>query len=154
MDQGSDRSRLADYADPSGSTPAGIGFAYRRLGPDSGVPVVMLNHRGANLDNFDPCLVEGLAADRLVYALDYRGVGASGGKTPLTAAAAAADVIAMIRALGLSKVGLVGFSRAAWWFSRSCLMMPALVRRAGLAGAGPAGGIGIDKVWSVSWPLI
>ena len=33
---------------------AGARFAYRRLGPDAGVPVVLLNHWGANLDNFDP----------------------------------------------------------------------------------------------------
>ncbi|WP_377810996.1 alpha/beta hydrolase [Azospirillum sp. A29] len=43
---------------------AGTRFAYRRLGSHGGVPVVLLNHWAANLDNFDPPLVEGLAADR------------------------------------------------------------------------------------------
>ena len=42
----------------------GTRFAYRRLGPATGVPVVLLNHWAANLDNFDPRLVEGLSADR------------------------------------------------------------------------------------------
>jgi hypothetical protein len=32
----------------------GTRFAYRRLGPDAGVPVVLHNHWGANIDNFDP----------------------------------------------------------------------------------------------------
>lgn len=35
---------------------AGTRFAYRRIGPEKGLPVVMLNHWGANLDNFDPPL--------------------------------------------------------------------------------------------------
>ena len=33
---------------------AGTTFAYRRLGSGGGVPLVMLNHSGATLDNFDP----------------------------------------------------------------------------------------------------
>jgi len=64
---------------------AGARFAYRRLGPDAGAPpVVLLNHWAANLDNFDPRIVEGLAGDRPVYAIDYRGIGKSDGKAPLT----------------------------------------------------------------------
>ncbi len=34
------------------------------------------------------------------------------------------------------------------------LSAPDLVRRLILTGTGPAGGSGIDKVWSVSWPLM
>src|SRR6476660_6883086 len=33
---------------------AGATFVYRRLGPATGVPVILLNHWGAALDNFDP----------------------------------------------------------------------------------------------------
>jgi pimeloyl-ACP methyl ester carboxylesterase len=133
---------------------AGTRFAYRRLGPEGGVPVVLLNHWGANLDNFDPRIVEGLAADRPVYALDYRGVGRSGDKAPLTVAAMAADTIAVIRALGLDRVDLIGFSLGGFVAQQILLDEPDLVRRAILAGTGPAGGTGIDKVGSVSWPLI
>lgn len=61
---------------------AGMTFAYRRLGAEDGVPLVMLNHWGATLDNFDPRIVDGLAEDRSVYALNYRGVGGSGGRAP------------------------------------------------------------------------
>ena len=88
---------------------AGTRFAYRRLGPDAGVPVVLLNHWGANLDNFDPRIVEGLAADRPVYALDYRGIGASGGTAPLSVPEMASDTIAAIRALDLKSVDPIGF---------------------------------------------
>jgi hypothetical protein len=41
---------------------AGTKFVYRQLGPATGVPVIMLNHWGAVLDNFDPRIVDGLAA--------------------------------------------------------------------------------------------
>lgn len=133
---------------------AGTHFAYRRLGPETGAPVVLFNHWGANLDNFDPAIVEGLAADRPVYALDYRGIGASGGEAPLTIRAMAADMIAAIRALGLSRVDLIGFSLGGFVAQQVLFDAPDIVRRAILAGTGPAGGVGIDRVGPVSWPLI
>jgi pimeloyl-ACP methyl ester carboxylesterase len=88
------------------------------------VPVVVLNHWGANLDNFDPRIVEGLAADRPVYALDYRGIGTSGGTAPLSVAEMASDTIATIRALGLTSVDLIGFSLGGFVTQQSCSMRP------------------------------
>lgn len=133
---------------------AGTRFAYRRLGPTSGVPVVMLNHWGANLDNFDPPIVAGLATDRTVYAIDYRGIGRSGGEPPLTVAAMASDMVMAIRDLGLEQVDLVGFSLGGFVAQQIMLDAPTLVRRAILAGTGPAGGLGINKIGAVSMPLI
>lgn len=133
---------------------AGTVFAYRHLGPQSGVPVVLLNHWGANLDNFDPRIVEALAADRPVYALNYRGIGASGGEVPLTVADMASDMIAAIAALGLRTVDLIGFSLGGFVAQQILLDAPGLARRAVLAGTGPAGGVEIDRVGRVSWPLI
>ena len=89
---------------------AGATFVYRKLGPATGVPVILLNHWGAVLDNFDPRIVDGIAATRPVIAVNYRGVGASSGKAPLTVAEMAKDAIAVIRALGFHKVDLIGFS--------------------------------------------
>jgi len=133
---------------------AGARFAYRRLGLDAGVPVVLLNHWGANLDNFDPRIVEGLAADRPVFALDYRGIGASSGMAPLSIAEMANDTIAAIGALGLKSVDLIGFSLGGFVAQQILLDAPDLVRRAILAGTGPASGAGIERVGLVSWPLI
>jgi pimeloyl-ACP methyl ester carboxylesterase len=45
-----------------------IRFAYRELGPRGGKPLVPLNHWGAVLDNFDPRIVDGLAAAHHVIA--------------------------------------------------------------------------------------
>lgn len=133
---------------------AGTRFAYRRLGPHAGVPVVLLNHWAANLDNFDPRLVEGLAADRPVFALNYRGIGSSGGKAPITVKDMSSDVIAVVRALGLGMVDLIGFSLGGFVSQQILFDAPDLVRRAILAGTGPAGDPGITQVGPVSWPLI
>ena len=133
---------------------AGTTFAYRRLGRAQGVPVILLNHWGANLDNFDPRIVDGLAQTCPVYALDYRGVGSSGGKAPLTIGQMADDIVAVIASLGLDAVDLIGFSLGGFVAQQITLSRPDLVRKLVLAGTGPAGGMGIERVGSVSWPLI
>jgi pimeloyl-ACP methyl ester carboxylesterase len=132
----------------------GTDFAYRDLGPRDGVPVVLLNHWGAVLDNFDPRIMDGLASRHRVIATDYRGIGASGGTAPLTVDEMARDTIDLIRALGFPKVDLLGFSLGGFVAQDVALKSPQLVRKLILAGTGPAGGAGISKVGAVSWPLI
>lgn len=132
----------------------GTTFAYRRLGPAQGVPVVLLNHWGANLDNFDPRIVDGLAHDRPVYALDYRGVGKSGGDAQTTIAGMAEDMVAVITSVGLATVDLIGFSLGGFVAQQIALTRPDLVRKLVLAGTGPAGGAGIEQVGAIAWPLI
>jgi pimeloyl-ACP methyl ester carboxylesterase len=132
----------------------GTRLAYRRLGTATGVPLVMLNHWGAVLDNFDPRIVDGLAATRPVIAVNYRGVGASGGDAPLTVAEMARDVIGLIRALGLGQVDLLGFSLGGFVAQDVVLKTPDLIRKLILTGTGPAGGEGIRDVGRVSGPLI
>ncbi len=131
-----------------------IRIAYRALGPRSEVPLILLNHWGAVLDNFDPRIVDGLAASHHVVALDYRGIGLSGGSAPLTVAEMARDVIAVISTLGFAKVDLLGFSLGGFVAQEIALKAPGLVRRLILTGTGPAGGAGIERVGAVSWPLI
>jgi pimeloyl-ACP methyl ester carboxylesterase len=114
----------------------------------------MLNHWGATLDNFDPRIVDGLAASKPVIAYNYRGVGASGGKAPLTVAEMAKDAIAFVRALGFEEVDLLGFSLGGFVAQDIVLKEPGLVRKVILTGTGPTGGEGIEKVGPVSRPLI
>ncbi|NKM19010.1 alpha/beta hydrolase [Rhizobium laguerreae] len=133
-----------------GETP----FAYRDLGPQGGVPIILLNHWGAVLDNFDPRIVDGLATRHHVIATNYRGIGASGGTAPLTIDEMARDTIALIRTLGFKKVDLLGFSLGGFVAQDITLKAPDLVRKLILAGTGPAGGRGIEKVGAISWPLI
>ncbi|GGH16742.1 alpha/beta hydrolase [Silvibacterium dinghuense] len=127
-------------------------FAYRDVGPRSGVPLILLNHWGAVLDNFDPRIVDGLASRHRVIATDYRGIGASGGKAPVTIDEMASDTVALIRALGFEKVDLLGFSLGGFVAQDIVLKAPGLVRKLILTGTGPAGGEGIERVGAVSWP--
>ena len=128
----------------------GVDFAYRELGPATGVPVVFLTHLAAVLDNWDPRVVDGIAAHRRVIAFDNRGVGASGGSTPDTIEAMAKDAVAFIRALGLEKVDLLGFSMGGMIAQLIAADEPQLVRKVILAGTGPAGGDGITNVTRIA----
>lgn len=132
----------------------GVPFAYRELGPKTGVPIVLLNHWGAVLDNFDPRVVDALALHHRVIAIDYRGIGGSGGNAPLTVDEMTQDTIRLIRQMGLETVDLLGFSLGGFVAQDVALKAPGLVRKLILAGTGPAGGKGIDRVGRVSWPLI
>jgi pimeloyl-ACP methyl ester carboxylesterase len=129
-------------------------FAYRELGPRGAVPLVLLNHWGAVLDNFDPRIVDGLAVSHHVIAVDYRGIGHSGGSSPVTIDEMARDAIEMIGKLGFGTVDLMGFSLGGFVAQDVALKAPGLVRKLILTGTGPAGGAGIARVGSVSWPLI
>jgi pimeloyl-ACP methyl ester carboxylesterase len=128
----------------------GARFAYRELGPDSGTPVVFLNHLAGVLDNWDPRVVDGIAASRRVITFDNQGVGASQGTTPRSVAAMARDAIAFIRALGYDQVDLLGFSLGGMVAQVIAEQEPQLVRKLILAGTGPAGGPGIDKVTRIT----
>ena len=132
----------------------GTRLAYRELGPRGGTPLVLLNHWGAVLDNFDPRIVDGLAATHHVIAVNYRGIGLSGGSAPVTIDEMARDAIAMIRALGHSQIDLLGFSLGGFVAQDITLKAPELVRKLILTGTGPACGTGIARVGAVSWPLI
>lgn len=132
----------------------GTTFAYRELGPLGGIPLVLLNHWGAVLDNFDPRIVDGLAWTHRVIAIDYRGIGSSGGIAPVTVDEMARDTIALIRAMGFDRVDLLGFSLGGFVAQDVALKAPDLVRRLILTGTGPAGGQGIDRVGAMSWPLM
>lgn len=132
----------------------GTSFAYRDLGPRSGVPLVLLNHWGAVLDNFDPRIVDGLAGEHRVIAIDHRGIGASGGTAPVTVEEMARDTMDLIRAMGFDKVDLLGFSLGGFVAQHITLKAPSLVRKLILTGTGPAGGEGIDQVGAVFWPLM
>ncbi|WP_416046864.1 alpha/beta fold hydrolase [Cupriavidus basilensis] len=132
----------------------GTTFAYRELGQHGGTPLVLLNHWGAVLDNFDPRIVDGLAREHHVIAIDYRGIGLSGGTASVTVGEMARDTIAVIRAMGFDQVNLLGFSLGGFVAQDVALKAPALVRKLILTGTGPAGGQGIDRVGAVSWPLI
>jgi len=128
----------------------GVPFVYRELGPDSGVPLIFLHHLMAVLDDWDPRVIDGIAAQRRVIAFDNRGVGASGGSVPPTIEEMGRDAIAFIRALGFKQVDLLGFSLGGGVAQMVALQAPDLVRRMILAGTGPRGGGGIDEITKIA----
>jgi pimeloyl-ACP methyl ester carboxylesterase len=119
-----------------------IEYAYRDLG-ESEVPLVLLQHFRGNLDNWDPALIEALAADRRVLAFDNVGVGATTGTTPSTVEAMAHDAIAFLEALDVRRVDLVGFSLGSFVAQDVALIRPDLLRRVVLASSAPQGAAGM-----------
>ena len=130
----------------------GTDFYYRTLGQNNtGVPVIFLNHLAATMDNCDPRIMDGIASTHQIICFDNRGVGATKGKTPNTVAEMAKDARAFIHALGYEKVDLIGFSLGGFISQEILLQEPDLVRKAIIAGTGPAGGEGITHVTRITY---
>ncbi len=127
----------------------GTSFAYREFGDTSTTPLVFLQHLTGTLDDWDPAILDGLAATRHVVVFDNRGVGRSGGVTPDNVDAMARDAAAFIDAKGLGLVDLLGYSIGGFVAQRLAILRPKLVRRLILAGTGAAGGEGISNVATV-----
>jgi pimeloyl-ACP methyl ester carboxylesterase len=144
----SEHTAITSYRNaPSRSlTAAGVTFAYRELGPAGGVPVILLVHLAATLDNWDPRLVDPIAAGHHVIAFDNRGVGASTGTVPDTVESMADDAYTFITALGFDTVDIFGFSLGGMVAQALVIRHPELVRKLILTGTGPAGGKDIDRV--------
>jgi pimeloyl-ACP methyl ester carboxylesterase len=131
-------------------TVEGVQIAYRDLGRRTGIPVVFFTHLSANLDNWDPRVVDGIASKHRVITFDYRGVGGSTGAVRDSIGAMADDAVAFIRALGFDRVDILGFSLGGMIAQSLTLRYPELVRKLILAGTGPAGGEGIENVTRIS----
>ena len=130
----------------------GTEFFYRKLGENnSGIPIIFLNHLSATMDECDPRIMDGLATQHQVICFDNRGVGATKGTTPQTVLEMTKDAIAFIKALGYEKVDLIGFSLGGFISQEILIQEPQLVRRAILAGTGPAGGEGISKISAITY---
>jgi pimeloyl-ACP methyl ester carboxylesterase len=118
----------------------GIDVAYRRVGKRGDTPLVLANYFAANMDDWDPLIVDGLAADRDVITFDYTGIGSSGGVTPATVAEVAVDCVGFLHALGLTTVDFLGFSLGGMVAQQIASSHPEMFRRMILCGTGPRGG--------------
>jgi pimeloyl-ACP methyl ester carboxylesterase len=119
---------------------AGVRFAFRRLGPASGVPLILLQHFTGTMDAWDPAVVNSLATDRPVIVFNNAGVGTSDGTTPDNIDQMTTDAESFIKALGLKEVDLLGFSLGGF-IAQVIATRPAItVRKMIIAGSAPRGG--------------
>jgi pimeloyl-ACP methyl ester carboxylesterase len=117
----------------------GIRFAYRRFGKAGGVPIVFNQHFTGTMDYWDPAVTDGLAQTREVILFNNAGVANSSGETPSSFPEMGANAIAFIRALGLNKVDVLGFSIGGFVSQEIAVQAPDLVRKLILVGTGTRG---------------
>jgi pimeloyl-ACP methyl ester carboxylesterase len=120
-----------------------VRFAYRRFGRGGGLPLLLLNYWAANMDDWDPKVTNGFAAEHEVILFDNAGVASSTGETPLTVAAMAKDCADFCRALDLKSFDVVGFSVGGMIAQQLAFEYPDMIRRMILLGTGARGGEGM-----------
>jgi pimeloyl-ACP methyl ester carboxylesterase len=121
----------------------GIRFAYRRFGKPDVVPLVFNPHFTGTMDHWDPAVTDGLATERQVILFNNAGVSSSSGEVPTSFEQMAANAVSFIKALGLTKADVLGFSIGGFVAQEITLRAPDLVRRLVLVGTGPRGGEGM-----------
>src|SRR4030081_924585 len=118
----------------------GVRFAYRRFGNPAGAPLVFNQHFTGTMDHWDPAVTDGFARDREGILFNNAGVSSSSGEVPATIGKMGANAVAFIKALGLAKVDVLGFSIGGFVAQEIALQAPGLVRKLVLVGTGPRGG--------------
>jgi pimeloyl-ACP methyl ester carboxylesterase len=121
----------------------GIRFAYRRFGKSNGVPLVLNQHFMGTMDHWDPAVTDGLAATREVILFNNAGVSSTSGEVPTSCERMGTNAVTFIKALGLEKVDVLGFSIGGFVAQEITLQAPDLVRRLVLVGTGPRSGEGM-----------
>jgi pimeloyl-ACP methyl ester carboxylesterase len=121
----------------------GVRFAYRRFGNAAGVPLVFNQHFTGTMDHWDPLVTDGFARDREVILFNNAGVSSSSGEVPTRIETMGGNAAAFIKALGLVKVDVLGFSIGGFVAQELAIQAPDLVRRLVLVGTGPRGGEGM-----------
>jgi pimeloyl-ACP methyl ester carboxylesterase len=124
----------------------GIHFAYRRFGKSGGVPLVFNMHFTGTMDHWDPAVTDGFAKDSKVILFNNAGISSSSGEVPASIDEMAANAAAFIKALGLTRVDVLGFSLGGLVTQELTLTEPKLVRRLVLVGTGPRSGEGMSSL--------
>jgi pimeloyl-ACP methyl ester carboxylesterase len=120
----------------------GVDYAYRESGAGT-IPLVLLQHFRGNLDNWDPALIDALAAGRRIVTFDNSGVGGSTGTTPDSVPQMAHDALAFLAAMGLERADILGFSIGSFVAQEMALIRPDAVRSLVLASSAPQGAAGM-----------
>jgi pimeloyl-ACP methyl ester carboxylesterase len=85
-------------------------------------------------------VTDGFAKDRDVILFDDAGMSKSSSEVPTSIEEMAANAAAFIKALGLTRLDVLGFSIGGFIAPTLAIAEPKLVRRVALVGTGPRGG--------------
>ena len=130
-------------------------IAYRELSKGkSEVPLVMLVHLAANMDNWDPKLIDTLAEKQHVILVDLPGIGDSQGKVAASIPGMAEQGISIIKEFGYSKINLLGLSMGGMVAQEIVKLDNQLVNKLILVGTGPRGGKGIKNIIGITFKYI
>ncbi|MDX2707004.1 alpha/beta hydrolase [Streptomyces sp. PA03-6a] len=120
----------------------GTRLAYREFGDRTGVPLILFSRFRGSIDDWDPSVIERLAAERHVIVFDNAGVGFSDGKVGADIAEMTDTAIHLLEELGIPQADMLGFSMGGYITERLALTRPDLVRYLILVGTGAGGGEG------------
>jgi pimeloyl-ACP methyl ester carboxylesterase len=129
----------ADTADDLTVDGPSARFTYRRLGPQRGVPLVLVQRFRGTIDWWDPEFLDYLSAERDVILFDNVGIGYTSGDPRDSVEGFADGAIEFIDALGLSTVDLLGWSLGGIVAQAVTNRRPDLVRKLIVAGSSPVG---------------
>ena len=130
-------------------------IAYRELSKGkSKIPLVMLVHLAANMDNWDPKLIDILAEKQHVILVDLPGIGDSQGKVAASIPGMAEQGISIIKEFGYSKINLLGLSMGGMVAQEIVKLDNQLVNKLILVGTGPRGGKGIKNIIGITFKYI
>lgn len=124
----------------------GTSYAYRTFGNMEGEPLLFLQHFTGTMDDWDPIITNGFAQHFKVILFDNKGIGASGGETPDTIQAMAKDALSFIKALGLTRLNILGFSMGGFIAQQMTIDEPGLIDKLILAGTGPQASQGLADI--------
>ena len=109
------------------------------------MPLVCFQHFTGTLDNWDPLVIDGLAAGREVITVDNAGIGNSGGETPDNVKDMAAIDAGIVKALGIAQCDVLGFSLGGFIAQTIAVTDPALFRKIILVGTAPQGTLALHS---------
>ena len=107
------------------------------------MPLVFNMHFTGTMDHWDPAVTDGFAKDRGVILFDNAAISSSSDEVPTSIEEMAANAAAFIKALGLTRVEVLGFSIGGFIAQTLAIAEPELVRGVVLVGTGPRGGEGM-----------
>lgn len=115
-----------------------ITIGYRCFG--DGPPLLLINGFCSTMDMWNPRVLEKLSGQYRVIVFDNRGTGySSTGTIPFSISLFASDTIALLDALGISRVSCIGLSMGSYIAQEIALCCPDLIRKLVLV-SGDCGG--------------